>query len=143
MNLKKYMIAVLVTYVVYSGLAIVIHEVILGPEYKPMEGVVTRSVSEFGLRAPLLYLGNLIFTLAFCAIYAKGYEPGKNWLGQGLRYGLLLGTLLAPVAVTEYVVYPVPGVLALKWILFGYFQVLVTAVAAAAIYTTPPVARKP
>lgn len=135
MNLKKYLIAVLVVYVLYSGLAIVIHQVILSGDYQPLEGTVTRPVSEFGLRVPLLYLGNLIFALAFCALYAKGYDPGKNWLGQGLRYALLLGTLLAPFALTQYVVYPVPAWLALKWILFGYLQVLVIGVAAAGVYT--------
>ena len=137
MNLKKYMIATLVVYVVYSALAFVIHNIILEAEYDPMVGTVLRSVSEFGLRAPLLYLGNLVFALAFCAIYTYGYEPGKNWLGQGIRYGLLMGTLLAPVAMTEYVVYPVAGMLALKWILFGYFQALLSGVVLAALYTLP------
>lgn len=138
MNLKKYMIATLVVYVVYSALAFVIHNVILESEYVPLvESGVLRSVSEFGLRAPLLYLGNLVFALAFCAIYTYGYEPGKNWLGQGVRYGLLMGTLLAPVAMTEYVVYPLAGALALKWIFFGYFQALLSGVALAALYTLP------
>jgi hypothetical protein len=132
------MIATLVVYVVYSALAFVIHNIILEADYVPLlESGVLRPVDEFGLRAPLLYLGNLVFALAFCAIYTYGYEPGKNWLGQGIRYGLLLGTLLAPVAITEYVVYPVAGPLALKWILFGYFQALVSGVVLAALYTLP------
>ena len=137
MNLKKYFIATLVVYVVYSALAFIIHNIILGADYEPMIGTVLRSVSEFGLRAPLLYLGNLVFALAFCAIYTYGYEPGKNWLGQGIRYGLLMGTLLAPVAITEYVVYPVTGTLVLKWVVFGYFQALVCGVVLAALYTLP------
>ena len=137
MNLKKYMIATLVVYVVYSALSFVIHNVILEAEYEPMVGTVLRTVSDFGLRAPLLYLGNLVFALAFCAIYTYGYEPGKGWVGQGIRYGLLMGTLLAPVAVTEYVVYPVAGALALKWLVFGYAQALVCGLVLAALYTLP------
>lgn len=137
MDLKKYFIATLVVYVVYCALAFVIHNLILEAEYEPMVGTVLRSVSEFGLRAPLLYLGNLVFALAFCAIYTYGYEAGKNWLGQGVRYGLLMGTLLTPFAVTEYVVYPVGGMLALKWVAFGYFQTLVCGVVLAALYTLP------
>ena len=137
MNLKKYMIATLVVYVVYSALSFVIHNIILEAEYEPMVGTVLRTVSDFGLRAPLLYLGNLVFALAFCAIYTYGYEPGKGWVGQGIRYGLLMGTLLAPVAVTEYVVYPVAGALALKWLVFGYAQALVCGLVLAALYTLP------
>jgi len=137
MNLKKYMIATLVVYVVYSALAFVIHNIILEAEYEPMVGTVLRTVSDFGLRAPLLYLGNLVFALAFCAIYTFGYEPGKSWIGQGVRYGLLMGTLLAPVAITEYVVYPVAGSLALKWVVFGYFQALACGLVMAALYILP------
>ena len=137
MNLKKYMIATLVVYVVYSALAFFIHNIILEAEYEPMVGTVLRTVSDFGLRAPLLYLGNLVFALAFCAIYTFGYEPGKSWIGQGVRYGLLMGTLLAPVAITEYVVYPVAGSLALKWVVFGYFQALACGLVMAALYILP------
>lgn len=137
MNMKKYLIAVLVVYVLYSGLAIVIHQIILKADYEPMIGTVTRPLSEFGQRAPLLYLANLVFALAFCYIYAQGYEPGKTWLGQGLRFGLIAGTLLAPFAVTVWVIYPVAGSLCLKWIVFGYLQVLVCGLAAAALYTAP------
>ncbi|MGH9863274.1 MAG: hypothetical protein ACRD35_07600 [Candidatus Acidiferrales bacterium] len=138
MNLKKYLLATLAVYVLYSGLAIVIHEIILKADYEPMIGSVTRPLSEFGQRAPLLYLANLVFALAFCYIYVQGYEAEKSWLGQGLRFGLIAGTLLAPFAVTEWVIYPVPWLLCLKWIVFGYLQVLICGVAAAALYTAPP-----
>jgi hypothetical protein len=137
MNTKKYLIAVIVVFVVYSALAYVIHQVLLQNDYEVIQHVF-RSFAELTRLMPLVYLGNLIFALAFCLIYAKGYEPGKNWGGQGLRFGLMVGTLLVPVALTQYVIYPVPGLLALKWILFGYFQVLVTALFAAGIYHFPP-----
>lgn len=138
MDAKKYLIASLAVFVVYSGLAFVIHEMILGPEYEPMVGTVTRSMEAFGQRVPLLYLGNLVFALVFCLIYVQGYEADKGWVGQGLRFGLILGTLLAPIAVTEYVVYPVPGTLALKWIAYGYLQVVLSGLAAAALYQKRP-----
>lgn len=134
MDTRKLLVATAAVFVVYSGLAFVIHEVILGPDYEPMVGSALRSVEAFTQRVPLLYLGNLVFALAFCLIYAKGYEPAKGWLGQGLRFGLILGTLLAPIALTEYVVYPVAGLLALKWILFGYVQVILSALVAAGLY---------
>ena len=36
----------------------------------------------------LMTLGQLLFGLVFAWIYARGYEPGKPGLGQGLRFGL-------------------------------------------------------
>lgn len=134
MNAKKFLLATAAVFVVYSCLAFVIHEVILGPDYEPMMGTALRSVEEFTHRVPLLYLGNLVFALAFCLVYAKGYEPARGWVGQGLRYGLILGTLLAPIALTEYVVYPVAGALVLKWIAFGYVQIVLSALVAAGLY---------
>ncbi len=134
MNMKKFLLATLAVFVVYSGLAFLIHEVILGPDYEPLVGSVARNVEEFTQRVPLLYFGNLVFALAFCLIYIKGYEPARGWLGQGLRYGLLVGTLLAPMALTEYVVYPVAFALALKWIVYGYVQIVACALAAAGVY---------
>lgn len=133
MNLKKLAIASGAAFVAYSALAYVIHNVVLVGDYLEVASSL-RAPEEFLQRLPLLYLGNLVFAAAATLIYAHGYEPGKNWVGQGLRFGLILGTLMAPVALTEYVVYPVPGALALKWIGLGYLQLLITAWVVAGIY---------
>lgn len=136
MDAKKYLIATIVVFVVYSALGYVIHEIILGRDYTAIQSAL-RSVEGFTQRMPLLYLGNLIFALAFCLIYVKGYQPAKGWFGQGVRYGLLMGTLMAPVAMAEYVVFPLPGTLAVKWIVLGYLQLLVLGLVAASVYQTP------
>lgn len=136
MNAKKYLTSVLVVFVVYSALAYLVHEVLLRPDYDAVRSVF-RPFPEFTRLMPLVYLGNLVFALALCLIYARGYQPGRNWIGQGARFGLIVGTLLAPLALTEFVIYPLPGVLALKWILFGYFQLLICGLVVASIYQTP------
>lgn len=134
MNMKRYLLAALAAFVAYSGLGLLIHEGLLTADYEPLLGSVLRSGEGFSARVPLLYLGNLVFALALALIYVKGYEAKKGWIGQGVRFGLILGTLLAPIALTEYVVYPVAGGLALKWIAFGYVQILITALVVAGIY---------
>lgn len=134
MDLKKYLLAVVAVFVVYSGLAFVIHNVLLAADYAPLIGTTLRPFEEFARRMPFLYLSNLVFAAAFCLIYVQGYERAKPWLGQGLRFGLILGTLLAPVAVTEWVAYPVPNAVVLKWVVFGYAQLMVCGLTAAAFY---------
>lgn len=136
MNAKKYLIAVIVVFVVYSAVAFVVHNVVLKPDYEALQ--VTREFRQLVQRTPLIYLANLIFSLAFCYIYVKGYEPGKNWVGQGLRFGLLVATLLAPVALIGYVALPVSWILTVKVVAFSYLQVLIAALFAASIYQTPP-----
>jgi hypothetical protein len=134
MDIKKFLLAALAVFVAYSALGYLIHNIILAGDYEPLVGTTLRTAEGFTQRLPMLYLANLIFALAFCLIYTRGYERGKGWLGQGVRYGLLVGTLLAPVALIEYVVYPVAGALALKWIFYGYLQVVVCGVATAGLY---------
>jgi hypothetical protein len=134
MDTKKFLLASLGVFVVYSGLGFGIHEMALRADYEPLIGAVIRGEDELNQRLFLLYLGNLVFALAFTFVYAKGYEAGKSWVGQGLRFGLIVGTLLAPMALTQYVVYPVGGALAVKWILFGYVQIIACALAAAGVY---------
>lgn len=137
MDVKKYLLAVVAAFVLYSALGFVIHEVILEAEYQPLVGSVLRTEEAFADRLPYLYVANLLFALAFCFIYVKGYEAGKAWLGQGVRFGLILGTLLAPFALAEYVVFPVAGSLVLKWIGFGYLQAVLTGLVVAGIYRPP------
>ncbi len=136
MDTKKYLIAVIVVFVVYSGVAYPIHQVLLRPDYESLEAV--RDFAEFTKRVPLLYLANLIFSLAFCYIYIQGYEPNKHWLRQGVRYGLVVATLLAPMALIGYVALPIPLLLALKLIVLNYAHLVITALVAAGVYQTPP-----
>lgn len=136
MDTKRYLIAVIVVFVVYSGVAYPIHQVLLRPDYESLEAV--RDFSEFTKRVPLLYLANLIFSLAFCYIYIQGYEPNKHWLRQGVRYGLVVATLLAPMALIGYVALPIPLLLALKLIVLNYVHLVITALVAAGVYQTPP-----
>ncbi|HXE76531.1 MAG TPA: hypothetical protein VNN18_12980 [Candidatus Xenobia bacterium] len=133
MNTKKFLWAALAVFVVYSALAYATHEVMLEREYRAL-GSSVRTLDEFTGRMPLLYLGNLIFALAVSYIYIQGCERGKNWVGQGLRFGLLLGTLLVPVVLAVYVAFPIPFTLALKWIALGYVQLVITAWVVAGIY---------
>jgi hypothetical protein len=64
----------------------------------------------FGLGATLV--GFFVFAYA----YAKGYEGGKGAV-EGLRYGVIVGLLLATFSVAwNYVVLPVSGALAAAWI---------------------------
>jgi hypothetical protein len=141
MDTKRYLIAVIVVFVVYSGVAYPIHQVLLQPDYDALQEKQekpVRSFAEFTKRVPLLYLANLIFSLAFCFIYIRGYEPNKHWLRQGVRYGLVVATLLAPMALIGYVALPIPLLLALKLIVLNYVHLVITALVAAGVYQTPP-----
>src|SRR5512145_980267 len=72
MNTKKFLLASLAVFVVYSALAYATHEVMLERDYRAL-GSSVRPLDEFTQRMPLLYLGNLVFALAVSYVYLQGY----------------------------------------------------------------------
>jgi hypothetical protein len=67
--------------------------------------------------------------------YVKGYEPGKNGLGQGLRYGFYLGVMVAlPMNLGWYAVLPIPATLAMYWIVGGIVEFVAAGAAAGLVY---------
>jgi hypothetical protein len=64
----------------------------------------------------VIQLANLSLAIAAVLIYVRGVEP-KAWLGQGLRFGVLLALATAvPQSLLEYFTYPVPLALVGQWI---------------------------
>jgi len=63
-----------------------------------------------------MFLGALVFSLVFACFYTKGYEASKGGLGQGLRFGLYVGLVLASYqGLVWYVVLPIPLSLSVAW----------------------------
>jgi len=133
---KKYLIAVLVVFVVHSGIGYALHGGFLADDYQSL--TIVRGLYDFVQRLPLLYLGNLLFALMLCFLYTRGYTPRQPWFPQGLVCGLLLSTLLVPAALAVYVVLPVPGWLTCKIILLNYLHITASCLTAAVIYRFPP-----
>lgn len=126
--MKRYLIPTLAATVVFGALEFVLHGTILHDLYQ-QTAAVWRSADEMKSMMPLMWLGYLIFAGVFVWIYDKGYEAGKDRLGQGLRYGFWVGILIAaPSSLVWYVVLPVPAVLAWAWFVGGLVEVTVTGV---------------
>jgi hypothetical protein len=112
-NFGRVAAGALVGWIVYLGLSPLVNSVLLADLYA-QHARVFRPQNEmnlaFGLGATLV--GFFVFAYA----YAKGYEGGKGAV-EGLRYGVIVGLLLATFSVAwNYVVLPVSGVLAAAWI---------------------------
>ncbi|MFO7693932.1 MAG: hypothetical protein R6V57_12660 [Vicinamibacterales bacterium] len=113
MNFGRVAAAAIVAWVVYLGLSPLVNNVLLADLYA-QHARVFRPQAEmnvaFGLASALA--GFFVFAYA----YAKGYE-GSAGVVEGLRYGVVVGLLLAAFSVAwNYVVLPVSGALAAAWI---------------------------
>ena len=131
MNFGRVAAAAIAAWIVYLGLSPLVNNVLLADLYA-RHASVFRPEAEmnltFGLGATLV--GFFVFAYA----YAKGYEGGSGAV-EGLRYGVLVGLLLATFSVAwNYVVLPVSGTLAVAWIVDVIVEMAIYGTAVGLIY---------
>jgi hypothetical protein len=96
-------------------------------------GDVFRPEAELNSMMWMMMVGSLLYMFLFCYIFTRGYE-GKG-IGEGVRYGLLMGLFLSiPSAVDQYVVYPLTANLAVIWFVTGVIAFMILGAVFAAIY---------
>jgi hypothetical protein len=134
MNTKRLALASLAVFAVFFVVDGVVNNLLLADLYKQTTSV-WRPESEIQGNMWLMWLGTLILAPLFALIYTKGYEANKPGLGQGVRYGLIVGVLLsAPQCLVWYTVLPIPAVLPVWWFVAGMAESIVAGAAAGLIY---------
>ncbi len=134
MNTKRLALASLAVFAVFFVVDGVVNNLLLADLYKQTASV-WRPESEIQGNMWLMWLGTLILAPLFALIYTKGYEANKPGLGQGVRYGLIVGVLLsAPQCLVWYTVLPIPAVLPVWWFVAGMAESIVAGAAAGLIY---------
>ncbi|MEK7671931.1 MAG: hypothetical protein AAB344_06910, partial [Bacteroidota bacterium] len=92
LNVKQWAIASVAAFVAMSVIEYLVHAVMLAGWYREYT-VYWRSQEEVMNQMHWLYLGYALFAAMFSYIYTRGYE-GKPGIGEGLRYGALVGALI-------------------------------------------------
>ncbi len=134
MNTNRWALASLAAFAVIFVLEGLIHGVLLADLYKQTASVWRPEAEMQGLMW-LMWAGYLIFAPAFALVYVKGYEANKSGVGQGVRYGLIIGILLsAPQSLGWYAVLPIPGILALYWFVAGLAESIAAGTVVGLIY---------
>jgi hypothetical protein len=132
MTTKKRLLATLAGFVLLASGRYLIHSVWLAGTYAA-NASLWRTESAMLHRLWVIHLANLIFAAAAVLIYVRGIEP-KPWLGQGLRFGILLALVTAvPQSMVEFFTYPIPPALAVEWIIGEGVLALLLGVVVAAI----------
>lgn len=111
--MKKYLLASLAVFIVWSILDIVIHMVILGDVYESTASL-WRPMEE--MNTGLMYLVSALVALAFTGLYAYHGKGGGATAGAkfGLVYGLATGISMG---FGSYAYMPIPYSLAWGWFL--------------------------
>jgi hypothetical protein len=131
MNTKKLVLTIVVVFIVANLTGFLIHAVLLAPDYMAVKEHYRPEGSEKMLFINLAYLA---FAVGSVLVYAKGVE-NKPWLGQGLRFGILIWLVLTiPSFFIAYAVQPVPTMLLVKQVLFEGVDKLLLGAITAALY---------
>jgi len=129
---KKFIIAVIVVFVVTMLFGFVNHGLVLHDEYlatglfRPDEDAVNYF--------HWMLIAHVVMSVAIVWIYQRGRED-KPWLAQGLRFGFWLAMLMVvPIYMIYYAVQPLDGMLVVRQIVYDTIGLLVTGAVVAFLH---------
>jgi hypothetical protein len=112
---KPFLIAWLLTFIVWMMGDFVVHGVLLHGDYATLPNLY-RSDTDSQQYMHFMLLAHVMLAGAMVYIYRFGMQA-KAWLGQGLRFGLALAGLnIVPNYLIYYAVQPLPGLMVAKQI---------------------------
>lgn len=130
MKIGKFLLTVVLVYIVYQALNFLIHSVILKNVYMEFATLWRPDMENVMW---IMYVSDLIRIFLFVFIFTKGQE-NKGWM-EGLRYGLLIGLLLSlGMSLNSYAIYPMPFTLALYWLVLTLIQMTICGIVTALLY---------
>ena len=130
---KKFAIASVAAFVLFSGLGYLNHGYILQHAYSHYPSLF-RTIDDSASHMPFILIANLVMAIPFAWIYERG-RTDTPWMGQGLRYGIAMAALVpAGKFITYYAIQPINHGLALHQILLDGAAIVITALVVARIY---------
>lgn len=129
MNVKRFVIASLFVFVAIEAIDVIIHMLIMSKQYQAIMSVWRPNMQNVMW---IMHITALIMSFLFVYIFIKGYE-GKGII-EGIRYGLIIGLFMNIGAFNQYMIYPIPFVMALQWFIFGMIEFIILGIIASLIY---------
>lgn len=131
MNLKKSARLLLAVFITLFLTDLLIHGVILKSHYIETQAL-WRTEADMPLFLSMMVLGQALLALFFSWIFVHGYKGGG--LGEGVRYGLLIGGFMAGNHLVMYSVAPYSLSMVLGWIGLGTLQATLAGVVAVKVW---------
>ncbi len=130
MNIKRFIIASIVVFIVIQAIDWLVHGVLLATWYQEIKGLWRTDMMDYMW---IMMLGSLFFSFMFVFIFTKGYE--EKGIVEGGRYGLFIGLLMTVSGMLgAYAMYPIPFGLAMIWLAYGIIEMVIAGMVTAAIY---------
>ncbi len=136
LNVKQWAIATVAVFVAMAIIQYVVHGVMLTGWYMEYPAY-WRSPEAMMRKMYWMYVGYLVFAALFTYIYTRGYE-GKAGMGEGMRYGVLIGALVGiPKMFIDHAVFFYPGKIILSWCIAMIVMCAILGIIVGMIYKSP------
>jgi len=130
MNWKNIFITFVVVYILGGILNFIIHGVLLMATYEALSSLWRPDMDRLMW---LQFVTPIFLSFFFVYIFAKGYE-GKGVM-EGVRYGLIIWAFLSiPSIYGQYMVYPLPYSLVLKWMASDLVILVILGITVSLLY---------
>jgi hypothetical protein len=130
---RQFLISVVLLFVVSMALDFVVHALLLKADYAAQPALM-RKEADAQRHFPAMLLAHVLIATGITAIYRRGREAGKPWLGQGVRFGGWFAVAACvPGFLIYYAVQPIGLTVAVKQICFGGIATVVLGIVAAAL----------
>jgi hypothetical protein len=135
MNIKRLLLAILAGWLVIFAMDIVVHHFWLMPDYEATRSI-WRPEAEMQPRLHWMFIAQFLGVATFVILWAKGFAGGS--VGTGAVFGLLMGLFQSIWVLTNYVLIPMPGDLALKWFIASVAQAVLFGIVTSLVYKPAP-----
>ena len=122
MSLKSFLLCLVASFLTISATDFVIHQKILAPDYMASMSLWRphETMEQF---MSWIFISELVVALGMTLLWLKT-AAGKACWKCVAGFGFSTGLIGSAYAVTFYAVMPIPGMLCVKWMVFGILQAL-------------------
>lgn len=127
MKLSNCWVAVVIVFVVLTGLDMLIHGFLLAGDYAAM-GQILRPKDDMCTYMWFIHAGRAIMAVGLVWIYDRGKQM-KPYMGQGVRFGLSVAAISCiPTSLVYYAILPETCAVACKQLVFGTIEMVVIGI---------------
>lgn len=120
---KQHIIAMIAIFIVWTGLDMLIHGVLLMPTY---EATASLWRPEAEMKVGIMYAVSLAFSAIFVCIYAC--FVGSKSLKRGIQYGTVFGLGAGVIMFGFYSYMPIPLSLGISWFVATLVELIIAGV---------------
>jgi len=134
---KQFLISVVVLFIASMAFDFTVHGVLLKADYDSQPALM-RKEADANRHFPAMLLAHVLLAVGVTAIYRRGREAGKPWLGQGVRFGVWFAlAACVPGFLIYYAVQPVGLSVVIKQACFGGIATVLLGIIAAGLNKQP------